>query len=181
MLTNRLLAISLAVILLLLPGCDQGKPKVAAPKNADIETAVVRYNTLLADCYRNLDMNPLAHAATKKRTTKAFFHMAALEEAGVKMDAKLRRFSFGDVKVIAPDQVEIPAQESWDYSYWDIDTGKDLFDNSVHFRLVYTLAKQMGTWLVADISVKEAREKKDSTFIFKRPANVPLPKVPDPK
>ena len=163
----------LAVVSLLLTGFETGGIAAANhnQRKTEIEAAVTWYNAILADCYRNLDMTPLTQVATKRRATTTYTYMASLGEAGVRMDARLKKITFGTIKDRAPAKVEIPTAETWDYAYFDIKTGQRLFDNSVSYHLVYELVQQSDKWLVSGITVKETRERKDSTFIFKRPAD----------
>ena len=169
-----ILALVLGVSLFVLGGCGQDKEpaSIASGKDktkSDIEAAVTWYNALLAEGYRNLRMNSLVQVATEKCATKAYVHMASLGEAGLKMDANLKKIDFGDITDIATDKVEASTEEIWDYIYWDIKTGKQLFDNTVTYSLVYKLEKRSDKWLVTDITVKKTQESKDSSFIFQRP------------
>ena len=180
----RAIFLALAVILFVVVGCDQDKKPESPESSAspalgndtskpEIEAAITWYNALLAQGYRDLSMNSLVQLATEKLATKAYYHMASLGEAGLKMDATLKKIDFGEMKDAGPDKVEVPTKEVWDYIYWEIKTGKRLFDNTVNYRLIYQLEKQSGRWLVTDIMVRQANETKDSSFIFKRPADMP--------
>ena len=167
--------ISLLSIFLLLTtavGAQQQTPPIDSRQPA-VEAAVTWYDVLLADGYRSLNMRALNQVATSQISNKAYFHMAALGEAGIKMDSKLQKITFNPLKEIAPNTVEIQAKEDWEYTYWEIKTGKRLFDNSVHYRLTYTLKRVNKKWLVTDITVQQTVESKDSSFIFQRPPDHP--------
>lgn len=157
----KFLPIFLCLIFLL--GCSR--------ENDRIKDAVMKYDTLLAEGYRNLNMNPLVQAATEKRALKAYYHMAALGEARIKMDAKLKKIAFSNVKLISGDKAEAITDEIWDYIYLNLDSGKPLFDNTVTYRLKYILEKKSGNWLVADINIEKADDKKEFPDIFHRPMN----------
>lgn len=150
----------IAIILLLL-GCSQDmeQPKVA----------VTRYTVLLAEGYRNLNMNPLVQVATEEQATKAYYYMAAIGEARIKMDAKIQDIKFIDFKAVAGGKAEVRTEERWDYTYINIDSGKPVFDNSITYRLKYVLTKKSDRWLVANITIEKAEEKKSSQNIFRRP------------
>lgn len=159
-------------VLLLTSACD----RQSAPgdsRQAAVEAAVTWYDALLADGYRTLNMNALAQVATPEIARKAYYQMAAVGEAGLKMDSTLQQITFAPLKEIAPDTVTIAATENWQYVYWEIETGKRLFDNSVQYRLTYTLTQPDDTWLVSDITIEKTEESKDSSFIFQRPADQP--------
>ena len=166
-----LLAVSL---LLVASGCDQQPPAPPADsRQPAIEAAVTWYDALLADGYRSLNMSALEQVATPEVASKAYYHMAAIGEAGVKMDSQLGTITFEPLKEIAPNTVTIPAEENWQYIYWEIKTGKRLFENSVLYRLIYTLEHTNGKWLVNNIAVQSTKESKDSSFIFQRPPDQP--------
>lgn len=163
----------IALVLLSLGGCAEAQNK------KQIEEAVRQYTTLLADGYRHLNMNPLAQAATEERATKAFYHMAALGEARIKMDARLRAIKFLEIKtgetLDGEKQAQVRTEEKWDYTYVNIDTAKPVFDNSVDYELTYTLIKKPDKWLVADIAVEKSKEKNDSSGFFERAKKENLP------
>ena len=169
------------LIVVLLLGCSQAQEEVVDTKKAEVEAAVTWYCALLADGYRNLNMNPLAQVATVKRATEAFHHMAAMGEGGLKMDTTLKKIEFGAFRVTAPERAEVDTEEVWDYVFLNTKTGKVRFDNSVRYSMTYELEKQEGRWLVADIAIRQASEKKDSSFIYKRPADIPQGASTKPK
>jgi len=164
-------------MLLTTSACDQQKPAPPADnRQAAIEKAVIWYNALLADSYRGLNSKSLIRVATTKMVNTVYFHMAAIGEAGIKMDSKLKNITFSPLKEIAPNTIEIKTEEDWNYIYWDIKSGKNLFDNSVKYNLTYKLEHPADKWLVSDITVQKTKESKDSSFIFQRPANKPVGK-----
>lgn len=152
------------LVLLLFSGCNQNKRQ--------IKDTVTAYTTLLAQGYRNLNMNPLIQVATEERATKAYHYMAALGEARVKMDARLKNLKFLDIKIhgfLKGEKAEVKTEEIWDYSYINIDRGEQVFDNSVTYELTYALIKKSDQWLVADITIEKAAEKKSPPDWFQRP------------
>lgn len=150
-----------SIILFLVYGCGQDKER--------LKDTVIKYNSLLAEGYRNLNMNPLVQVATEEQATKAYYYMAAIGEARIKMDAKIQDIKFIDFKAVAGGKAEIRTEEVWDYTYINIDSGKPIFDNMVTYRLKYILEQKSGKWLVADINVESTIEKKSSEYIFKKP------------
>ena len=174
--------ISLLAVFMLLTSsaCKQEQPAPPVDsRQGAIEKAVTWYNAFLADSYRGLNTKALNRVATTKMVNTVYFHMAAIGEAGVKMDSKLKKITFAPLKEIAPNTVEIATEEEWDYTYWDIKTGKRLFDNSVQYGLTYKLEHPAEKWLVSAITVQSTKEDKDSSFIFQRPANQQPGKKPN--
>lgn len=170
----RVLALVISIVVAVSAGCGQDK-KNAAPKDAKtkgIEAAVIWYNALLADGYRGLRMESLMKVATQHLAMKAYFHMASLGEAGLKMDASLRKIEFGKVTDIDQDKIEVSTEEIWDYTYWDIKTGERRLDNSINYDMRYKLKRADDKWWIFDIVVKERAEGKDSSFLFQRPPGV---------
>lgn len=171
--------ISLLAVFMLLTSsaCKQEQPAPPVDsRQGAIEKAVTWYNAFLADSYRGLNTKALNRVATTKMANTVYFHMAAIGEAGVKMDSKLKKITFAPLKEIALDTIEVATQEEWDYTYWDIKSGKRMFDNSVQYSLTYKLEHPTDKWLVSAISVQKTKESKDSSFIFQRPANQPVGK-----
>ena len=156
---NRLLTI--IILLLFMMGCGK--------ENNILKETVTKYDALLAEGYKTLNMNPLTQAATEQRATKAYHHMAALGEAGIKMESTLRELKFLKVKTLSKDKAEVKTEEIWDYVYLDIKSGKSLFDNTVTYNLKYDLVRKPDRWLVAEVAVEKTVEKKSSQHIFQRP------------
>lgn len=150
--------IAVFALLLLISGCEK--------ENSRIRDTVIKYDTLLAEGYRNLNMTPLTQVATEKRAAKAYYHMAALGEGRIKMDARLRDIKFLDIKTSGGKKSEVTAEEMWDYAYIDIESWKQVFDNSVTYKMKYVLEKKSDEWLVADITIEKAEEKKSSEDFF---------------
>lgn len=144
------------------------KPAVSIDNPEEIEKVkmtVMLYDSLLAKGYRSLDMKTLAEAATEERVTKAFYHMAALGESGVKMDSTLQDIKFLDIKVVSPDKAEVITDEKWDYTYINIESDKQVYDNSVEYKLRYNMVKMDKRWLVEDIKVEYSKENKSEKYI----------------
>lgn len=151
----------LIIILVVLEACT--------PPTGKLNEVVERYDQLLAEGYRNLNMDPLMQVATEGRVAKAHHHMAALKEAGVKMDSKLKKINFSDIKIISSGKAEVITDEEWGYKYIRLDSGNIEFDNSVTYRLKYFLEKHDNRWLVADIQIERAVEEKEFKGFFERP------------
>lgn len=142
-------------------GTSSEKPKGtgAFDEETRIKNTVILYDSLLAKGYIIQNMSLLLEAATEKRANKAYYHMSALGEGKVKMDMKLNELKFTDVKILSPDNAEAATEEKWDYKYINTDSGEQVYDNSVDYKLTYRLIKLSGKWLVDDIDVKQTKEK----------------------
>jgi hypothetical protein len=150
----------LLCILLLLSGCNK--------EDGLIRDAVIKYNKLLSEGYRTLNMNSIHQAATEEQAMKAYHHMSALGEAGLKMNAELRDLKFIRLKLLTFDAAEIRTAEKWDYVYLDINSNKSMFDNSVDYNIKYVVRKRQDSWIVSDVVIEKAIEKKSSKGIFER-------------
>ncbi len=142
-------------VLMLFSACGRENDRI-------IMDAVIKYDTLLAEGYRNLNMTPLIEAATEKHAAKVYIHMAALGEGRIKMDSMLKDIKFIEIKKLSGSKAEVKTREMWDYAYINFDSGKSVFDNSVRYELKYSLEKKSGRWLVADITIEKVEEKKSS-------------------
>jgi hypothetical protein len=161
----RRLIYILCCAILLFASCEvYEKKEDTAKEERLIKDTVVLYNSLLADGYRKLSMTALVQAATEERATKAYYHMAALGEARVKMDAKIRDFKFLELKLPSQYTAEVMTEEIWDYSYVNVDTGEQVYDNKITYKNRYALTKKTGKWLVYDITVEESHEEKPEKF-----------------
>lgn len=129
-----------------------------------IKDTIKLYNALLADGYRNHNMNPLVQVATEQRATKAYYHMAALGEAGVKMDSFLKEIKFVTVQIVEPANAAVETEEIWDYAYIDIDSKKQVYDNSVTYKMSYKLIKQNEKWIVEEAEARYSKEKKEEKY-----------------
>src|SRR5690242_8812450 len=84
---NRLWALFL--VILLLAGC-----RATSPEEGRVQGTVKRYNELLIQGYRSLNMNPMQEAATIPQAQKLYYHMSALGEGRLRMDSALKNLTF---------------------------------------------------------------------------------------
>ncbi len=133
-------------------------------ENQRINNTVLLYNSLLAKGYRNQNMTVLSEVATEQRALKAYYHMAALGEGKVKMDSKLVSIVFNDVKILSDVKAEAGTSEKWEYKYINFDTQNQEYENTVDYKLRYSLVKKSGKWLVDYIDLLETKEKNPETY-----------------
>lgn len=153
----------LTILAILISSCRNGKEGLLNEETR-IKNTVLLYNSLLAKGYREQNMTFLKEAATEKRASKAYYHMAALGESFVKMDAKPKEIKFTDVVIRSGDMAEAETREKWDYKYINFNTGNEIYDNSIDYINRYKLFKVSDRWLVDDIDVISSREKKSEKF-----------------
>jgi hypothetical protein len=145
--TRRWLA--LAVILALsVVGCA---PSVSPDEQA-VRATITRYNTLLADGYRALNMTPMSEVADQVQAETEYIHMSSLAEGGIRLDSQLKKLEFVSVSVEATS-AQAETRETWDYRQYSRATGALVLEQKgLVYHLAWDLAKQDGgTWLVTDV------------------------------
>ncbi|GFO53612.1 hypothetical protein GMSM_06190 [Geomonas sp. Red276] len=160
---SALIAVGAALSLLLFTGCREKEsppaPSPSAPAAARapakdpalIRQVVERYNQLLSDGYRNLNMNPVQEAATVQLAEKAYTHMAAIGEGKARMDSHLKRIDYRSIDFPAPNRCLVKTDETWDFAYLDIKSGAKTGEvKDFVYHVAYTLEVKDGRWLVTD-------------------------------
>lgn len=160
--TKKTVILFLTFFLLL--ACEQKAQKDDTYQAEKIRNTIILYNSLLAEGYRNLDMGPLIQVATEDRIIKAYYHMSALGEGRVRMDAKLSDIKILDMDLRDISKAYVGTEEKWEYNYINIDTDEIVYDNTVTYRNKYSLINSAGKWLVSDITVEQSEEEKDIPF-----------------
>ena len=147
------------VFLFILPfffACSNEKDPLMNP--VILKHVIIQYNRLLADGYRKMNMSDLLTVATKERATKAYYHMAALGEARIKMDSNMKKIEFRDIKFISPAKAEVRTEEQWDYKHINIDTSEIVLSKSVNYEMKYTLTRYEDKWLISNTEVIKETE-----------------------
>ena len=169
----RLIAI-MVVLTLSLSGC-KGKP-ADAPKatyqpgvaivisgtpEEKVEKTVQRYNQLLAEGYRTLNMNALQEVTTADQAEKAYVHMAAIGEGKAKMVSELKKISFSKTQFPQANKCTTSTDEVWDFAYQNIATGATTgVEKNFLYHVNYTLEMQGDRWLITDISASSEEPDK---------------------
>lgn len=140
----------LASLLLMLGGCASA-PGTAGDQSA-VKATIVRYNELLSDGYRALNMNPIQEVATSLQAQDEYIHMSSLAEGGVRLDPQLVEIEFVRVSVEATT-AEAETRETWDYRHYARADGQLVLEQKgLVYHLAWDLEKQSdGRWLVADV------------------------------
>lgn len=136
---------------LLLIACAACAPSTSSP-DAEIRSTIVRYNRLLAEGYRLMDMSALREVATEAQAESEYIHMSAVGEGGVRLLPRLISEEFVDISVEGTAAVVV-TRETWEYAH-ESNPGRDLL--LVQRGLVYDLAWDLvkaddGLWYVDDI------------------------------
>jgi hypothetical protein len=140
--------VAVMCLVLLLVGCSSARPS----EHEAVRKTILRYNDLLAQGYRSLDMNPMQEVATKLQAEAEYIHMSSLAEGGVRLDPELRHIEFVKVSVEATS-ASVETRERWDYRHYARADGKLALEQT---GLVYVLAWDLerqadGRWLVSDV------------------------------
>jgi hypothetical protein len=162
----RAIVLILMIIMLSL-GCRQKTPEPSKSRTAQapaadtikqlptdaIHRSIKRYNLLLAEGYKSLNMNPLQEVATPELAQKAYYHMAALGEGSTRMYSTLKTIEFKNTDLSKPHKCLVSTREVWDFSYVDIKTGtrNDEVKDYVYY-VTYKLEDQGGKWILTDIN-----------------------------
>ncbi len=147
--------LTLMFLVVLLSACA-----TESPESKQVKGVIMQYNALLAEGYKNLNMNPLQLVASEDVATKAYYHMAALGEGKVRMVSVLKDMKFKEVKFPSPDTATVTTREIWDFTHNDINTGKKVYEEKGYpYDMTYELKKGGGKWKIYDVSaVGEERD-----------------------
>lgn len=134
-----------------------------------VKNVILRYDQLLIYGYDNLNMNPLQEVTTADQAQKAYHHMAAIGEGGVRMTSHLNKIDFIQVTLPQAGKAVVKTREIWDFAYNDIKTGvKKEEQKDFVYLMEYTLEYQGGRWLITQITTgseeKPARKTESRRF-----------------
>ena len=118
---------------------------------------VTRYNRLLSEGYRTMDMSRLREVADELQAEDEYIHMSALGEGGVRLLPVLKDRKFVKVSVEATS-ASVETLETWDYTHEARDSRKVLL---VQKGMVYDMAwdltlRSNGQWYVTDVRAVSA-------------------------
>ena len=175
----------LALIFLLpLFGCTDSTPSSHKEKSSgvfavgssstgtsSVQRLVVKYNSLLSEGYKTINMTKLQEVATPELAEKAYYHMAAIGEGKSRMVSELKKIDFLETDMSLPAKCRIVTKELWDFAYADIVTG--VRSNEVknyHYDVRYELENRQGRWVIVDITATGEERKELPTWgkMFKK-------------
>jgi hypothetical protein len=134
-------------------------PQPDLPREELVKKVIKRYNFLLAEGYRNLNMNPLQEVATVEQAEKAYTHMAAIGEGKARMVSQMRRIDYLQLLFPSEEKAAVRTREIWDFAYTDIKTGRKSEEvKEFPYDVTYTLEKRAGRWLITDVVAGSERD-----------------------
>jgi len=147
---RTLLFIVAGCTVLAMLGCASA-PKYSADETA-IRELIPRYNDMIVQGYRALNMNGMSRVATKLQSEDEYIYMSSLAEGGVRLDAELKEFEILRVSVEATT-AQAETRETWDYRHYDRETGAlRTEETGLVYHLAWDFEKQpSGQWLVSDL------------------------------
>jgi len=140
----------LLAVALLLGGCQRA-PSLS-PEETAVRSTIERYNQMLIEGYRALNMNGMRQVATQLQSEDEYIYMSSLAEGGVRLDPEIKQLEFVDVSVEATTATA-ETRETWDYRHYSRSTGElVLEEKGLIYHLAWDLEKQPdGSWLVSDM------------------------------
>jgi hypothetical protein len=142
------------LVFVALSGCASAGP---SPDEALVRATIQRYDTLLAQGYRSMNMNGIREVATQLQAESEYIHMASLGEGGVRLLPDLRSLEFVKVSVEGTAAL-VETLETWDYTHVNPTTGAVIQEQKgLVYRLAWDLNKEAdGRWLVSDVRAIES-------------------------
>jgi len=126
-----------------------------------VREVIMRYNQLLVEGYKKMDMNPLQEVATIEQATRLYHHMSALGEGDIRMLSQLKRIEFLEFKFPKKTEAVVRTKEIWDFSHTNINTDEKVYEQKDFiYTLVYKLVKESNRWLVSEV-ISESDKRKE--------------------
>lgn len=160
------LVLFIAVFIFLTFSCKTRNPgQDISPETQRIKNTILLYNALLAEGYRNLNMNPVQEVATVEQAEKLYHHMAALGEADIRMLSQLKNIEFNKIEFKKPDEAVVKTTEVWDFIHVDIKSGEEIYEEKDFvYYITFELQKKGERWMIVKVTAseddKQSREKK---------------------
>lgn len=152
------------VVALVAGGCSA--PSRPASVEDRARQTITRYNEVLTQGYRSMNMNPMQEVATLTQAESEYIHMSSLAEGGVRLDPTLQELKFVKVS-IETTTARVETRETWDYRHYGRADGKLLLEQKdLVYHLAYDLEKQSDDrWLVSDVRAISATSTTEPTRI----------------
>jgi hypothetical protein len=139
-------------------------PQPDLPREELVKKIIERYNFLLAEGYRNLNMNPLQEVTTAEQAEKAYTHMAAIGEGKARLISQMKRIDYLQLLFPGEEKAVVRTREIWDFAYTDIKTGRKSEEvKEFPYDVTYTLEKRAGRWLITDVVAGSERDARENT------------------
>lgn len=149
--TRPSIVVALALCALLAAGCA---PPPEPSAEDLVRGTVLRYNRLLAEGYRTMDMDRLRQVAGELQAEDEYIHMSSLAEGGVRLLSYLRHFEFLRVNVEG-SSARVETRETWDFLHEGRESRAIVLEQR---DLIYEVAWDLvaapdGRWYVTDVRV----------------------------
>jgi hypothetical protein len=156
---------NLIKFLILLLGLSFSACTVESPESKQVKGVIMQYNTLLAEGYKKMNMNPLQAVASEDVATKAYYHMAALGEGKVRMVSVLKEMTFDEIAFPLSGAATVTTRETWDFIQVNFVTGKTVLEEKGYpYMMTYELKNDAGQWKVVKVmAMGEKRSGSDLT------------------
>lgn len=140
----------------------------------EIESVIRRYNELLVEGYRALNMGRMHEVASQLQAEDEYIHMSSLAEGGVRLDPDLKNLEFVSVSVESTS-AHAETRETWDYRHYSRTTGKLVLEQKdLVYHLAWDLSREPnGTWLVTDVRAIAATSSVEPSIVGTVPSMMP--------
>ncbi|MBI4689588.1 MAG: hypothetical protein HY754_04905 [Nitrospirae bacterium] len=130
-------------------------------ESTNVKTTIQRYNQLLAECYKKMDMNPMQEVATIEQATDLYIYMAAIGEGKERIESRLKKIDFISVKFQDKNTAIVKDRETWDFRYVNIKTGQVVEEQKDFvYNLIYELVKNGDRWFVKSVTAVDDKRPK---------------------
>ncbi|MHB9003601.1 MAG: hypothetical protein ACYC6C_05995 [Coriobacteriia bacterium] len=134
---------------LALSGCSTPP---GSPADLEIRATVLRYDRLLAEGYRLMDMSRLAEVAEPLQAEDEYIHMSAIGEGGIRLLPVLTDHEFGQISIEGTSALVV-TRETWDYVH-EGHPGREavLVQKGLTYEIAWDLARDDDErWHVTDV------------------------------
>ena len=118
----KLTALIVLILTTTIVGCKDTAPNKAVepprPQSSAASTTaevthklIVRYNQLLSEGYKTINMTKLQEVATQELAEKAYYHMAAIGEGQSRMVSELKKINFVESDCSKPSICRVVTRE----------------------------------------------------------------------
>ncbi len=118
-----------------------------------VHRRIARYNQLLSEGYKSINMTSLQEVTTPELAEKAYYHMAAIGEGNSRMVSELKKLDFVETLCSSAITCRVVTRELWDYSYEEIKSGKKVYEVKDYlYDVRYLLESRQGRWVITEIT-----------------------------
>jgi hypothetical protein len=177
----KISALIVSLLIIALAGCNESPKKAAEsvrPKATvsndpadQSHNLVLRYNQLLSEGYKTINMTKLQEVATPELSEKAYYHMAAIGEGKSRMVSELKKLNFVETDCAQGSKCRVVTKEWWDFAYADIQTGQRTDEVKDYvYDVQYLMENRGGRWMLTEVTAtgEERKELPSWNKMFKK-------------